>query len=77
MVAEWLLIPMYRIRLHGPGVGRIPVRGPVLLLANHTTYFDPFWIAKIMPRHVTPMMTSYFYDLPVIRWLKFLLAIDI
>jgi 1-acyl-sn-glycerol-3-phosphate acyltransferase len=22
-----------------------------------------------MPRHVTPMMTSVFYDLPVIRWL--------
>jgi len=45
------------------------MRGPLLVIANHSAYADPFWIAKIMPRHLTPMMTSHFYDLPLVRWL--------
>jgi len=69
LFAETLLVPMYRIRVHGPGVGRIPPRGPLLLVANHSTYFDPFFVAKLTPRYVRPLMTSRFYDLPVIRWL--------
>jgi 1-acyl-sn-glycerol-3-phosphate acyltransferase len=69
LVIEWILWPMYRIQAHGPGARRIPMRGPLLVIANHSAYADPFWIAKIVPRHLTPMMTSYFYDVPVIRWL--------
>jgi 1-acyl-sn-glycerol-3-phosphate acyltransferase len=38
------------------------------VVANHAAYFDPFWLCKILPRQVKPMMTSLFYDLPVIRW---------
>ncbi len=69
LIIEWVVWPMYRIRAHGPGVRRIPMHGPLLLIANHSSYADPFWVAKIVPRHLTPMMTSYFYDMPVIRWL--------
>jgi 1-acyl-sn-glycerol-3-phosphate acyltransferase len=65
---EWVIWPMYRIRTHGPGADQLPERGPLLLIANHSSYFDPFWIAKILPRKLTPMMTSDFYDLPGIRW---------
>ncbi len=69
LVVEWILTPIHRTHVHGPGVGRIPQRGPLLLVANHTTYFDPFWIAKQAPRRVRPLMTAKFYDLPVIGWL--------
>jgi 1-acyl-sn-glycerol-3-phosphate acyltransferase len=69
VIVEWVMIPLYRIRVHGPGANKIPPRGPLLLVANHSAYLDPFWIAKIVPRHVRPMMTARFYDLPVIRWL--------
>jgi 1-acyl-sn-glycerol-3-phosphate acyltransferase len=65
---EILLTPMYRIRLHGPGCDAIPRGGPLLIVANHAAYLDPFWLCKMMPRKVTPMMTSAFYDLPFIRW---------
>lgn len=66
---EWLLFFPHRIRSCGPGRHQIPREGPVLVIANHSSYFDPFWLGKIVPRRFTPMMTSAFYDLPVIRWL--------
>jgi 1-acyl-sn-glycerol-3-phosphate acyltransferase len=65
---EVLLTPLYRIRTHGPGRDLIPRRGPLLVVANHAAYLDPFWLCKVLPRKATPMMTSAFYDLPFIRW---------
>lgn len=67
-IVEMLLTPMYRVRVHGPGRDRMPRAGPLLIIANHAAYFDPFWLCKVVPRKVTPMMTSVFYDVPFIRW---------
>jgi 1-acyl-sn-glycerol-3-phosphate acyltransferase len=67
-VLEFLIWPMYRIRAHGPGKDSVPHYGPLLVIANHTAYFDPIWLAKVMPRRLTPMMTSLYYDLPVLRF---------
>jgi 1-acyl-sn-glycerol-3-phosphate acyltransferase len=63
------LWPVYRIHAHGPGANLIPRHGALLVVSNHAAWFDPLWLAKILPRRVTPMMTSVFYDLPVLRWL--------
>jgi 1-acyl-sn-glycerol-3-phosphate acyltransferase len=67
-LVESLLTPMYRVHTYGPGRDVIPRQGPLLIVANHAAYLDPFWLCKIVPRWVTPMMTSVFYDLPFIRW---------
>jgi 1-acyl-sn-glycerol-3-phosphate acyltransferase/MFS family permease len=67
--AEILLWPLYRIHGHGPGLAQFPRQGPVLVVANHCAWFDPLWVAKVLPRRVTPMMTSVFYDLPGLHWL--------
>jgi len=68
-VLEIVLWPLYRILSHGPGREQFPLRGPVLVVANHSAWMDPLWVAKVLPRRLIPMMTSVFYDLPVLRWL--------
>jgi 1-acyl-sn-glycerol-3-phosphate acyltransferase/MFS family permease len=60
---------VYRIRAAGPGLDQFPLQGPVIVLANHACWFDPLWIGKVVPRRVIPMMTSVFFDVPILRWL--------
>jgi 1-acyl-sn-glycerol-3-phosphate acyltransferase len=67
--AEFLTLPVYRITTAGPGLAAFPRAGPVVVIANHAAYFDPLFLAKWVPRPVTPMMTATFYDLPVLRLL--------
>lgn len=67
--AEVLLLPIYRIRACGPGRDKFPRSGPVLVVSNHTAWLDPLWVGKVVPRHIIPMMTSLFYDLPFMRFL--------
>jgi 1-acyl-sn-glycerol-3-phosphate acyltransferase len=66
---EVVLWPVYRIRAFGPGAVQLPSRGSHLLIANHSAWLDPLFMAKICAMPTTPMMTSKFYDLPVISWL--------
>ncbi len=54
----------YRIVAAGEGVRDFPPHGPVLIIANHACWWDPLFLAKVLPRPITPMMTSAFYD----RW---------
>ncbi|MFL5242917.1 MAG: MFS transporter [Gemmataceae bacterium] len=66
---EILVWPIFRIGAYGPGVETFPEKGPVLVVANHSAWFDPLWLGKVIPRFVTPMMTSQYYDKPIMRWL--------
>jgi 1-acyl-sn-glycerol-3-phosphate acyltransferase len=69
VLAELLLVPMYRIRAHGPSKDHLPRNGPLIVVANHSSYLDPFWVAKLFPGQLRPLMTSAFFDLHGIRWL--------
>ena len=70
---ELLVEPMmqfsYAVRADGPGLKSIPMDGPLLVIANHAAFFDPFFVAEVLPRPVTPMMTANVYDKPGIRFL--------
>jgi 1-acyl-sn-glycerol-3-phosphate acyltransferase len=68
-ISEMILSACYRIHAHGPGLNQVPLRGPVLVVANHAAWFDPLWLGKFIPRPIYPMMTSRFYDVPGLRWL--------
>jgi 1-acyl-sn-glycerol-3-phosphate acyltransferase len=52
----------YRISAAGPGSSGLPTDGPMLVIANHACWWDPLFLAKVLPRPVTPMMTSVFFD---------------
>ena len=52
----------YRIR--GTPSNAISVDGPMIVIANHACWWDPLFVAGALPRPITPMMTSVFYD----RW---------
>lgn len=67
LATEIILAPLYRIRGRGPGLELCPARGPLLVIANHSSWLDPLWVGKVIPRRLIPMMTSEFYDLPVLR----------
>lgn len=67
MSAEPVLWLMYRVQARGPGLADFPRTGACLVIANHACWLDPLFLAKVLPRPVTPMMTARFYDLPVIR----------
>jgi 1-acyl-sn-glycerol-3-phosphate acyltransferase len=66
---EFVLWPVYRVTAVGPGVPNLPTRGPYLVIGNHAAWFDPLFLAKALPMPITPMMTSKFYDLPVLSWI--------
>jgi 1-acyl-sn-glycerol-3-phosphate acyltransferase len=66
---EMVCLPLYRFKLVGPGIGHFPNHGPVLVIANHASWFDPAWVGKVVPRQVTPMMTSVFFDKPGLKFL--------
>lgn len=68
LATEPILWLMYSVRGTGPGLAEVPARGPCLFVANHACWGDPFLLAKILPRPITPVMTSQFYDRPVISW---------
>lgn len=67
LTLEPVLWLMYRTRCAGPGFENFPRTGPCLVIANHACWLDPVFLAKVLPRPITPMMTARFYDLPLIR----------
>jgi len=69
VIMEGFAAVMYRFRVHGPGADCFPLRGPVLVIANHACWMDPMLLGKVVPRSLNAMMTSMFFDLPGIRWL--------
>ncbi len=70
-----LIWPLYRVRARGPGLEHFPPRGPLLVVANHSSWFDPIWVGKVVPRRIIPLMTSVFYDLPLLRPLMVLAGV--
>ncbi len=60
---------VYKPRAVGPGLAKFPMTGPALVIANHGDWFDPPLVGGLLPRQVTALMTSAFFDKPGMRWL--------
>lgn len=50
------------------GMQHIPVSGPVILCANHTSYFDSMLLALCTKRQIYFLISRSFYDHPLLGW---------
>ena len=61
---------LYRLRVEGRE--NVPRSGPLLLVANHCSYFDAFILASAMPRHafqrVFYLGWEWFFRHPILAW---------
>lgn len=55
-LAGWMYRPAFRIRIHGRE--RIPRTGPVVLVANHSSFMEPQLIYGLIPRRSVFLVKS-------------------
>lgn len=48
--SKWIFKNLFRCRVYNPE--RVPVAGPVIIAANHESYFDPPFIGSSLPRPI-------------------------
>jgi 1-acyl-sn-glycerol-3-phosphate acyltransferase len=71
----WIVQPFLRavlfVRYDLRAIGRenIPKDGPVLLVSNHLSWFDGFFLAATLPRKGTALVNSNTFVLPVVGYL--------
>ena len=70
---SWLLMhSIYRIKKRD--LDKLPKEGPVLVVCNHVSFFDPPILLGVLPRPARFVMWHGFYDIPVVgrifKWLK-------
>jgi 1-acyl-sn-glycerol-3-phosphate acyltransferase len=76
---RWLVQPLFRIvlrlryRLIVLGREHIPRAGPVLIAANHVSWFDGFFVAAACPRRGNALVNATYVDLPLLRsWFRWI-----
>lgn len=64
-IAKGIAVPLFRLRVFGKG--NIPLRGGVLIVANHPTYLDPVLLAIVAPRPFSFIAKRPLFRMPLIR----------
>ncbi len=62
-----MLLPRYRLKR--VDLDNLPKTGPVLLVSNHVSWFDGFFLAASLPRKGTALVNAGFFRLPVLGYL--------
>ena len=64
---HWLLLRVfYRVRVYGKE--NIPATGGALLVCNHLSFIDPFFVAAGTRRDIRFLMFDDYYHQPFIKW---------
>ena len=46
------------------GIGKVPLTGPLIVVANHTSLLDGFLLAAFLPRRITFLSAAYLFRMP-------------
>ena len=57
---------LYRVEIRG--AERIPANGGVVLVANHESLIDPWFLSLATPRPVRYMAKAELWNYPILRW---------
>jgi 1-acyl-sn-glycerol-3-phosphate acyltransferase len=74
-IARWLHRPAYRIRIHHRS--RVPADGPVVLVANHSSFIEPQLLFGMVRRRAVFLAKAEFAKGPVghvFRWLGLIMV---
>ena len=60
-----LLVMRVLFRLEGRGMEHVPTTGPVLLVANHSSFLDPPLVGGVAPRQLSFMAKAELFKVPL------------
>lgn len=66
VIGRILLWIGFRVRLEG--LENIPKEGAYIVVANHSSFLDPFLMAAYIPRIINYLMYAQYYFLPSLHW---------
>ena len=72
-IVHWISVGLVRLaakvllRVRVAGLERVPASGPVILVANHVNFIEPFLIYVLMPRQVTALGKVELWGNPITR----------
>jgi len=55
----------FRVKCHGRN--KVPRKGRLIVAANHSSYLDPLTLGIAFPRRMHYIMTSQYYDKPLLK----------
>jgi len=61
-----LFTRLYQVELHG--AERIPAAGPLILVSNHESLIDPWFLGLATPRPIRYMAKAELWQYPVVHW---------
>jgi 1-acyl-sn-glycerol-3-phosphate acyltransferase len=72
--ARWMLPILLRLlgRLEIEHADRVPLEGPVVIVANHVNIIDPILVCAVAPRRLRPMAKRELFETPLVGWLCWL-----
>jgi len=69
-VVKFILAPILRglYRIRAEGLENFPGQGPVIVVANHVSFLDSFWIPLAVPRRMVYLAKAEYFESWKTRW---------
>lgn len=67
----WLLPILLRLigRLEVEHADRVPLEGPLVIVANHLNLIDPVLVCAVAPRRLRPIAKRELFETPLVGWI--------